>query len=202
MDRQEFLARWEADPYLKRAELIEGVVYVPSPVSLPHGSFESALHLWLGLYRLQTPGCQILPNATWMLLNSSPQPDIAMRWLRAAGGQSSNTEDGNYPVGPPELVVEVCRSSRSYDLGPKLALYQKALVPEYVALLVEEQRLEWRVLEDGRYVLMSQDSDGLLKSKIFPGLWLDPRALLADDLPALAAAVELGLRNRENRAGG
>ena len=123
MNREEFLARWEADPFLKRAELIEGVVYLPSPASVPHGAYDSPLHLWLGLYRIRTPGCQILANVTWMLLDSSPQPDIAMRRLPEAGGLSTTTAKGDYPVGPAELVVEVCRSSRSYDLGPKLALY-------------------------------------------------------------------------------
>jgi len=196
MNREEFLARWEADPFLKKAELIEGVVYLPSPVSVPHGAYDSPLHLWLGLYRIRTPGCQILANVTWMLLDSSPQPDIAMRRLPEAGGLSTTTAKGDYPVGPAELVVEICRSSRSYDLGPKLALYLKAGVPEYLAVLVEEQRVEWRILEGDRYVLLAPDTDGLLKSRVFPGLWLDPKALLGEDLAALAAAVELGLQSR------
>ncbi len=201
MDRREFLARWEADPYLNRAELIEGVVYLASPVSISHGCYDNPLHVWLGYYRSRSSGCQILGNTTWMLLDSSPQPDLALRRLPEAGGLSGNTEDGKYPVGPPELVVEVCRSSRSYDLGPKLALYRRAGVPEYLALLVEERRVEWRVLEGDRYVLLAADRDGFLKSRIFPGLWLDPAALFAEDLPAMIAAVERGLEN-EKRAGG
>jgi Uma2 family endonuclease len=197
MDRQEFLARWEAYPHLKKAELIEGVVYAPSPVSLPHGSFDGCLHLWLSQYCLHTPGCQILTNTTWMLLDSSPQPDIAMRWLPEAGGLSSNTKKGDYPEGPPELVIEICRSSRSYDLGPKLALYRKAGVPEYLALLLEERRVEWRALRNHRYTLLGPGRDGMLKSRVFPGLWLDPEALLAGNLQALAGAVAQGRANEE-----
>jgi len=196
MSREEFLARWDADPLLKKAELIEGVVYLPSPVSVPHGSYDSLLHAWLSFYWIHTPACQLLTNATWMLLDSSPQPDIALRLRPEAGGRSTNTKDGKYPEGPAELVVEICRSSRSYDLGPKLALYQKSNVPEYLAVLIEESRVEWRSLTEGRYQMIAPDQDGLLKSKIFPGLWLDPQALFAENLPALAAAVELGLRSR------
>jgi Uma2 family endonuclease len=196
MNRQDFLARWEADPTLKKAELIEGVVYLPSPVSLPHGRYDSLIQFWLGQYCLHTPGCDVLTNTTWMLLDSSPQPDVAMRLLPESGGRSTDSESGEYPVGPPELVVEVCRSSRSYDLGPKLALYQKAQVPEYVAVLIEEQRVEWRTLKGNRYQLLAADGDGFLKSDIFPGLWLDPKALFAKDRNALAAAVELGLQSR------
>ena len=201
MDRREFLARWDVDPYLKRAELIEGVVYLPSPVSLPHNTLDGLTQAWISFYWARTPGCQMLPNTTWILLESSPQPDLALRRLPEAGGLSGNTEDGKYPVGPPELVVEVCRSSRSYDLGPKLALYRRAGVPEYLAVLAEEKRVEWRVLEGDRYVLLAADRDGFLKSRIFPGLWLDSAALFAEDLPAMIAAIERGLEN-EKRAGG
>lgn len=78
--------------------------------------------------------------------------------------------------GSPELAMEVIASSRSYDLGPKLALYQRAGVPEYVAALTEVEQIEWRVLDQGSYRLMQPDQEGIFRSKIFPSLWLDPDA--------------------------
>jgi Uma2 family endonuclease len=158
------------------------------------------LNTWLGLYELSTPGCEVLANTTWFLLDSSPQPDIALSWLPR--GTISIHSDEDFPVGRPDLVVEVCRSSRSYDLGPKLALYQKARVPEYLAVLIEEKRIEWRSLKGDRYQLITPDHDGFLKSRIFPGLWLDPNALLAMDRGGILAAGKRGLENREDRAGG
>jgi Uma2 family endonuclease len=90
----------------------------------------------------------------------------------------------------------------SYDLGPKLALYLEGKVPEYLTALREERRVEWRVLKDDRYELLKPDADGILKAEIFPGLWLDPQALFADDLNTPGATAELGIQHREKRAGG
>src|SRR5579884_1465448 len=121
MTRDEFLKLWEQMPDLKFAELIDGVVYMPSPVSFDHSVLDGDFQLLLRFYALHTPGCQCVPNATWMMLDSAPQPDIALRILSEYGGRTSVS--GKYIAGPPELAVEISKSSRSYDLGPKLALY-------------------------------------------------------------------------------
>ena len=196
MSREEFVARWEQMPELKNAELIDGVVYVPSPVSLTHGSFEAPTHLVIGNYAARTPGCKWVPNVTWYMLESAPQPDVAL-YIRPENGGEVKVVDG-YASGAPQLVVEVTRSRRTYDLGPKLALYLRAEVQEYVAVLIEDQRIEWRVLENGRYRLMSADSEGVFRSRVFPGLWLDSMAFWREDEPRLLAVLEEGLRSEEH----
>src|SRR5438105_3192816 len=103
---EEFLCRWEALPDLKNAELIEGIVYVGSPVSIEHGTFDSLTHWWLEHYAFRTPGCKTGNNATWMMLGSAPQPDAFLRVLPEFGGQSRTA--GKYGTVAPELVVEVC----------------------------------------------------------------------------------------------
>ena len=194
LSREEFLARWEQMPALKKAELIDGVVYMPSPVSLTHGDYDGLSQLVFNYFAARTPGCQFLPNTTWLMMESAPQPDSCLCWLPPSG--EIKTTDG-LATGSPGLIVEVALSSRSYDLGPKLALYQRAEVPEYVAMLVEETRIEWRVLENGSYRLMPPDVDGVFRSKVFPGLWLDSAAFWRKDRSKLLAVLEQGLRSRK-----
>ena len=193
LSREEFLARWEQMPALKKAELIDGVVYMPSPVSLTHGDYDALSHLVFSLFAARTPGCKFLTNTTWLMLESAPQPDSCLCWLPASG--KINTTDG-LATGLPDLIVEIALSSRSYDLGPKLALYQRAEVPEYVAALCEDERIEWRVLENGSYRLMPPDADGVFRSKVFPGLWLDSAAFWRKDRNKLLAVLEQGLQSR------
>jgi hypothetical protein len=169
MGREEFLARWEEMPDLKRAELIDS--------SLEHGDREILILLWAGTYGSQLGRVQALPNTTWMMEKSAPQPDVALRIRPEFGGQSRNVD--KFAGGAPEFAAEVTRSTRSYDLGPKLKLYERAGVREYLVALLEEQRLEWRVLRGGRYELLQPDTAGIFRSVVFPGLWLDEAAFWA-----------------------
>jgi Uma2 family endonuclease len=199
MDREEFLARWEEMPDLKRAELIDGVVYLPSPVSLEHGDKEVLLTVWTGTYASRASKVQALSNTTWMMEEkSAPQPDVALRVRPEFGGQSRNVRRvQEFAGGAPEFAAEVARSTRSYDLGPKLKLYERAGVREYLAALVEEQRLEWRVLRENGYELLPPDAVGVLRSTVFPGLWLDEAAFWANDTSAVLRVLEEGMSSPE-----
>ena len=195
----EFLKRWEAMPELKQAELIEGVVYcMPSPVSISHGSSHRAMGFWLSLYLDATPGCDAGLETTWVMGPSSvPQPDIYLRMLPDYGGQSD--ESGAYGAGAPELVVEVSGSTLSRDLGAKLNLYRRAGVREYITVLLQPRQVIWRHLTRGRYQELAPDEEGLLRSRSFPGLWLDPDALWAKK-KSIRTAVERGLKSPEHAA--
>ena len=193
LSRDEFLERWERTPALKKAELIDGVVYLPSPVSLTHGDYDGLSQLVLNTFSARTPACKFLPNTTWLMLESASQPDSSLFWLPPSG-EIKTTKD--LATGSPDLVVEIAVSSRSYDLGPKLALYQRADVQEYVAVLTEEERIEWRVLENGSYRLMEPDADGIFRSKVFPGLWVDSAAFWRKDRARLLAVLEQGIQSR------
>ena len=195
MGLEEFLERWEQSPELKFAELIDGVVYMPSPLSTGHSGWDGLVHSVLGYYALRSAVAKTFPNATWLLRGSAPQPDIALSLDPEYGGKME-IGPRELASGLPELVVEVCRSSRSYDLGPKLALYERAGVPEYLAILVEERRFEWRILDQGRYRLM-EASDGIFRSRIFPGLWIDEPAFWHKDGPRLLGVVNQGLQSPE-----
>jgi len=193
----EFLERWEKMPELKFAELIDGTVHMPSPVSYEHGRRDSQLHLLLATYAMRTAICEAIANATWLILGNAPQPDIALRRLPEFGGKSRVSD--RLVTGPPELVVEISHSSRSFDLGPKSSLYQRAGVMEYLVVLLEEQRLDWRVLDGGSYRPMHANAFGVFESIGFPGLWLNEPAFWKGDAAGMIATLEDGLRSEECR---
>jgi Uma2 family endonuclease len=197
LTRAEFLRRWEANPEIKNAELLGGIVYMPSPVSVEHGDMDGDVGIWLGTYRMATPGTDSGHNTTSFILNDTPQPDLNLRILPEYGGFS--WVQGKYLGGRPELLTEIYRSSASYDLHVKLKLYEAAKIPEYLAILLEEEEVRWQVLVDGSYQLLSPDRDGLLRSQIFPGLWLDSKALLARNMQQVLARLQKGLRSPEHK---
>jgi Uma2 family endonuclease len=193
LTRDEFERRYSAMPDLKKAELIEGVVYMGSPVSLVrHGQPHLVLAHWLGIYEEFTPGLVAGDNSTVRLdQDNEPQPDLLLCIPAAAGGTSRFTA-GGYLEGPPELAIEVAASSVSYDLHQKLGAYRRNGVQEYLVHRVDDGEVDWFVLERGVYVRQQSDAEGLLKSRVFPGLWLDVPALLRSDRRALRAAIERG----------
>ncbi len=184
----EFERRYEAMPDEKKAELIEGVVYLSSPVSVGHAQADSAVHTWLGLYAARHPGLQLLPNVTVRIDRDNEfQPDAL---LRVHDGGTSRTAPDGYLEGPPELVVEIAASSVSRDLHSKKNVYRRAGVREYIVLRLLDGELDWFELRGGEYVRREPDADGIIESVQFPGLRLDVPALLAGDLPRLLAAFD------------
>ncbi len=196
LDSAEFLHRWEAMPDLKHAELIDGVVFMSSPVSLDHGDTHHDISTWVGVYRSRTPGCKSGVDSTWVMgPKDIPQPDVNLRILSARGGQSGET--GKYGAGAPELIVEVSGSSLSRDLGIKLELYRRVGVREYLTVQLNPRKIVWREFADSSYRDIQPDADAILRSLVFPGLWLDPEALWnGAPLPAL----ERGLASPEHAA--
>lgn len=197
MTSDEFIRRWEEMPDLKWAELIDGIVYMPSPVSVRHADYESALHLWLGNYALATPGCRFSIDATWMMGERQvPQPDITLRILPEQGGQSG--VQGRYHSGAPELIVEVTVSSYSRDFGTKKRLYERIGVHEYLIALPGEEKLLWFVPTPDGFQPLEPGADGIFRSVRFPGLWLDGGALRRLDLQGVDAVLRQGLATPEH----
>jgi Uma2 family endonuclease len=201
LTRAEFERRYNAMPDLKKAELIEGVVYVPSPVRhRQHGAPHAHLIIWLGQYATHTPGIEVGDNSSVRLdLDNEPQPDALVVIDPACGGQVRISADGIIE-GAPELVAEVASSSVSYDLHAKLHVYRRNGVREYLVWRVLEREIDWFVLRAGQYERMPVDAQGLLRSEVFPGLWLDPAALVRGDLATVLGIVQQGLASPEHVA--
>lgn len=201
LTRAEFERRYEAMPHLKKAELIEGVVYVPSPVRhRQHGSPHAHLVSCLGLYAANTPGVEVGDNSSVRLdLDNEPQPDALLFIEPARGGQVRIGTDGILE-GAPELVAEVASSSVSYDLHAKLHVYRRNGVREYIVWRVLEREIDWFVLRAGQYERLPVDANGRLQSEVFAGLWLDPAALVRGDLSTVLVVVQQGLASPEHAA--
>jgi Uma2 family endonuclease len=193
LTRAEFERRYRAMPHVNKAELIEGTVYMPSPVRMTcHGQPHSLLIGWLTYYVSKTPGLLVGDNATNRLdEDNEPQPDVMLLIPTSAGGQA-RVDDDDYVSGPPELVCEVAASSVSIDLHAKLNAYRRNGVREYLVWRVEDQAIDWFALREGRYDPIAPDAAGLVRSGVFPGLWLDRKALLDGDLAGVFAAVDAG----------
>lgn len=184
LTRAEFHRRYETAPDLKKAELVEGGVYLGSPVRTEHSNAEGDLGGWLSIYRAANPGLELQHNGTVILDDDNElQPDIV---LRRSDGGTSRTEEG-YVIGGPELVAEVAASSVSRDLPAKKNVYRRNRVQEYIVWRVLDGELDWFALHEGEYRLLTPDSNGVIHSEVFPGLRLAVTRLPAGDFAGVLA---------------
>jgi Uma2 family endonuclease len=199
LTREEFERRYDAMPHLKKAELIEGVVYMPSPVRHRHHSRPHfQLITWLGTYEAATPGIEGGDNGSARLdMDNEPQPDAYLLIHPDRGGQAQISAD-DYVERAPELVAEVAASSASYDLHTKLNVYRRNGVREYLVWRVLDQQFDWFVLRASQFQTLPANAAGLLCSEVFPGLWLDANALLHGDMAHVLAVVQQGLASPEH----
>ena len=212
LTRSEFERRYDAMPHIKKAELIEGVVYMASPVRVKsHGEPHARIVGWLGVYCASTPGVDIGNNATVRLdMDNEVQPDVLLRIEPAFGGNSRIDNDG-YVEGAPELILEVAHSSAAYDLHDKLKVYRRTGVKEYIVWQTYENRLDWLKLYEGEYLPLKPDESGVAAvhevtaersehSEIFPGLDLAAEALLKGDLAKVLSELQKGIETSAHAA--
>ncbi len=201
LTRAEFEQRYQAMPQHKKVELIKGRVLIASLVrARRHGKPHSAVMTWLGRYWQATPGGELMDNPTVRLDNDNePQPDACLRIEAEVGGQSRISED-DYIEGAPELIVEITASSASYDLHDKKQVYRRSGVQEYLVWRALNHASDWFMLQNGTYVDQPVDADGILRSQVFPGLWLAVNDLLAGNLAEVVSASERGLESSDYRA--
>lgn len=201
LSRDEFERRYAAMPHRKKAELIEGVVYMPAAAVRMghHAEPHSHLMTWLGVYYAATPGSAVGDNASIRLdLDNMPQPDAVLLIDPENGGSARISED-DYVEGAPELVAEISASSVSIDVNSKFRVYQKSGVREYLVWRVLDGEFDWFVQNEGRFVKQQPDSEGLHRSQVFPGLWLDVAALLRGDLARVLSVVQQGIADEMHR---
>lgn len=200
MDQKTFHALYQQTPERFKAELIGGIVYhMTSPVSIHHGGPHARLVTWLEVFAGDTPGTLACDNTTVVLgADSEPQPDAFLLVEPEFGGQVSLDAKG-YVHGPPELVAEVAHSTASIDLNAKRADYERAGVQEYIVVLAREKSVRWFSRRRDRFAELAAGPDGVLKSHVFPGLWLGRGAFFGPIRPLLAA-LRQGLGTTEHAA--
>lgn len=198
LSRHEFERRYAAMPKLKKAELIEGVVYLASPLRFeshaePHGNLVG----WLWTYQIATPGVRLGIEPTVRLdQDNEPQPDGVLLVDERLGGQSRLKDD--YIEGAPELVAEIAASSAAYDLHDKKKVYRRNGIQEYIVWQIFENKLDWFRLSEGEYVELEPDATGTVRSQVLPGLWLAVPALLAGDMARVLVVLQEGVKSSEH----
>jgi Uma2 family endonuclease len=200
LDQKTFHSRYEAMPEDVRAELIGGIVFMASPQRRPHGKVHPMVLHWLSEYEDATPGTEGQANNTQILgPESEPQPDACLFIAPEYGGQVQENEHG-YLTGAPEWVAEVSSSTESIDLHRKKLDYEKGGVREYVVVALDKKEVFWFVRRRSKFTALAADADGIFRSQVFPGLWLDGAALLRGDRKRLLAVLREGLATQEHGA--
>jgi Uma2 family endonuclease len=201
LTRDEFESRYNATDGIKRAELIEGRVYLSPPVSFgAHGNPHFSIIGWLAAYAVATPGVLGGDNASLRLdLRNMPQPDGFLIIEPARGGQAQISDD-DYVEGAPELIVEVAASSASYDLHEKFDAFLRNGVREYIIWRTKDEKVDYFMLRNGAFQPHAADERGCFRSAIFPGLWLDGGALMSSDLQTVHAFLRQGIATPEHAA--
>jgi Uma2 family endonuclease len=197
LSRTEFERRYTAMPQVKKAELIEGVVYMASPLRIKsHGEPHGDITGWLWTYKTMTPGVTLGIEPTVRLdLDNEPQPDAV---LLVPGRQATIGAD-DYIEGAPELIVEIAASSAAIDLHDKKRAYRRNQVQEYIVWRTLERQLDWFVLEADEYQAQRLDDQGIVRSRIFPGLWLAVSALLASDMMTVLTVLQQWINSPEHQ---
>ncbi len=198
--RPEFERRYQAMSQLKKAELIEGIVYMASPLRFkshaePHGNLIG----WLWTYKTATPQVEMGIEPTVRLdIDNEPQPDGVLRISPESGGKSTLSDDG-YLEGAPELVIEVAASSAAIDLGDKKRAYRRSGIQEYIIWQVFEKKIDWLSLENGDYIELIPDEQGIIYSQVFPGLCLDVAAMLDGNMQQVLTVLQAGINSDEHQ---
>jgi Uma2 family endonuclease len=196
----EFERRYEAVQEDQRAELIEGIVVMSPPISSDHGKANSLLDWLLRHYAAATPGVVCAVNASVRLDGSNEyQPDV-MLWIESGNMAKAKVGANGLLEGCPEMVVEIALSSSSYDMHEKMEVYSRNQIPEYFVWEVMDARLHWFALKEGQYVPLEGGQGGIVRSRIFPGLWLDLHALSCGDDKKALRALDRGLKSATHKA--
>ena len=190
LGREEFERRYTASN-IKKAELIEGIVHVASPLRFTsHGKPHSQIIGWLVTYQSMVTGLEVGVEPTVRLDDDNePQPDAV---LFRIGGNAQVDADG-YITGAPELIAEIAASTVSYDLYSKKRIYERNGVKEYIVWRTLDRQIDWFILENGEYQKLEPDDSEVIRSREFEGLWLNANAILQNDMSAVLKTLQAGI---------
>ena len=204
LSRAEFVSAGQSDPdRYQFAERIDGrlVMNAASVRREGHGRPNSRIVGLLVAYEVETPGVEVGDNSTAQIDDDhDPQPDAYLLVLPEYGGQVEFTES-DFIRNAPEMIVEIAGHSLATDLGRKKAIYEADGCREYLVWATDERRFYcFRNGTGGFEEVSGGTHDGVFRSVVFPGLWIDMKALLADDLRAAMTTLRRGLESTEHAA--
>ncbi|MBX2999036.1 MAG: Uma2 family endonuclease [Caldilineaceae bacterium] len=196
LSRAEFEQIYKARPDIKKAELIEGVVYMSSPLYADHAEAHSDIDGWLAVYRSTTPGIRVMNNLSVRLdADNEVQPDVAV-----FVDPQRIIPVSTFVEAIPALAVQIASSSAAYDLHQKLHVYRRNGVQEYLVLLVHEKETRWYRWQEGDYRQLQPDAEGILRSEMLPGLWFHSGHFWQRDLAGVLAVLQKGIASPDHEA--
>ena len=183
----------------RKADLIDGVIYMASPDSHRANKLTGFVYRLLQefLEARGIGGDVVFSRYAFRLSEfSAPEPDVAYVRSERVGLM----EEGGMRGGPDIAVEVVSRESRRRDYDDKRRLYEEAAIPEYWIIDPIQERVEFLVLEEGRYQLVPLEENRLFRSRALPGFWIDVDWLLADPLPPATRCIEEILGGKQQGA--
>lgn len=107
------------------------------------------------------------------------------------------TRDGYLARGP-EFVADVSDNPIKESVPLKVDVYARHDVKEYLVWRTEDAAIDWFVHDGTQFQRTAPDPDGIIRSRVFPGLWIDTIAMLSDDGSKLLATLDRGLASPEH----
>lgn len=200
LSQPEYHRRYEAYPADTRFELVGGIVYMMAPAGFEHGRSGYDITGIFWAYERDTPGVVGATGPTVILGDTSePEPDLVLMIAPDHGGRTrlKQINHKHYIEGPPELVVEVAHSTVSFDLNAKRKDYLRGGVLEYIVICLPEPSVKWFDLQQDDELPLGEN--GVLRSKAFPGLWIDTLALLNRNSGLLMKTLQRGIDSGEHQ---
>jgi Uma2 family endonuclease len=176
----------------EKADLIDGVIYMPSPDNLQAARLFSWLFRLLSEFVEARDLGEVYPLRVAFRLDdgAAPEPDIGFLSKRNLGRAYRN-----YIEGPPDLAIEIVSpESAQRDYVSKRQLYEKHGVPEYWILDEALKKVLLLRLEATGHYREVQVRKGILRSRVISGFWLKEEWLWQQPRPAVLSAAKKILR--------
>ncbi len=181
-----------------KAELIKGVVFIQKNRRVSEGKASARFAVFLVTYALNMKEIESALRTSLIIDDANEyQPDVVLYVKENFGGNSYISAD-DYLEGSPELVVEIAASTASYDTTLKKNIYRRNGVKEYIIWRVDDEEIDWFAWEEGEYVLLEKDKNGVIESRFFGGLRLNVDAILSDDLAKVLSDLQKGLKSKKH----
>lgn len=161
------------------------------------GELASSVSYWLCQYRRSTPCVESLGRVSIFLDPTTEIETTAAMWLTPGADDRPRWQRCE---GVPELLVEVTATVHNKVFRRRLRVYEQSEIHELLVVTGDPRDTALYARENGRFARVSPADDGSYRSRVFPGLWLDPSALFSDEWNEMAACLDRGMATEEHAA--
>jgi Uma2 family endonuclease len=184
-------------PEDRKAELIDGVMIMPSPPFDPHERLQNFLLTLLRVYVEELELGEVRGSRTPVELgiDQVPEPDVLF-----VAKQRAHIIQNKGILGAPDLVIEILSAGTAHrDRGRKFRAYERAGVGElWLIDPYGPTGTKFYHLRNGRFSLVRPDKNGILRSAVVSGFWINVNWLWPDErfVPVRQAMMQILGENR------